>query len=172
MLDARHHRDHFGIDYVGAIASAAGLAVHYYGAASSGVDLGIRLPGAAAPTMSPGIDARVQSTANALHRGYQWQFDGLTEVEFNQLAGRDFLYPRYLFLVCLPEYQREYATVQSDGIVLRQLCYYRSFSDEQPIDHPDHDAPRPVTVPLANVLKGRVLHDLIQPIAGGSASAE
>lgn len=113
--------------------------------------------------MSPGFDVLVRASARPWQRGGHWEFDGLSETQFNQLAGFDFLYPRYLFLVSLPEYPHEYATVWTDGMMLRQLGYYRSFAAECRIPRPDASRLRTVRVPLTNVLTLGALHDLIEP---------
>jgi hypothetical protein len=168
VLDARYHRDNFGVDYVRAMASAAGLVVHNYDADHVGIDLGIRSPGLASRTMSPGFDVLVRAWAETRQRGGDWEFDGLSEAQFNQLAGADRLYPRYLVLISLPERPSEYATVWSDGMKLRQLGYYRSFAAEHRIAQPDPMRPRTVRVPLSNALTLRALQELIESAVADS----
>lgn len=168
MLDARCHRDNFAADYVRALASAVGLPVLDHIPDSAGVDLGIRLPSRVDHTMSPGIDVRVCSSSESRQMGSEWHFDGLTEIQFNRLAGTGFLYPRLLFLVRVPDDRSEFATVQTDGMVLRQLGYYRSLEHEPKIDDPDATRRKPVRVPLSNVLTDRTLLALIDQAATGS----
>jgi hypothetical protein len=168
VLDARYHRDHFGADYVRALASAVGLLVLDYDAASDGVDLGLRRPGRVGHTMSPGIDVRVRSSSESRQMGSEWYFDELTEIQFNQLAGSDFLYPRFLFLVRVPDDPSEFATVQTDGMVLHQLGYYHSLEQETKIYDADVARCRPVRVPLSNVLTDRTLGALIEHAVTGS----
>lgn len=165
MLDARNHQGKFGEDYVRALASAAGLLICCYDLDVDGIDLGLRMPGRVGNTMSPGIDVQVKSWSRSRQVAGTWHFDGLNEVQFNKLAGPDFTYPRFLFLVCVPADPSLYATMQTDGMLLRQLCYYRSLESEPRIDQPNKSHRRPVRVPLSNVLTARTLRKLIHPAA-------
>lgn len=165
VLDARNHQGKFGEDYVRALASAAGLLVCCYDLDVDGIDLGLRIPGRVGNSMSPGIDVQVKSWSRSRASAGEWHFDGLNEAQFNKLAGPDFTYPRFLFVVCVPTNPHEYATIQTDGMLLRQLGYYRSLANEVPISQPNRARRRPVRVPLSNVLTARTLRGLIHPEA-------
>lgn len=165
MPDARYHRDNFAADYVRALASAVGLPVRDHDPDSTGVDLGIRRASRVNRTMTPGIDVRACASWKSRLVGAEWHFAGLTDIQFNRLAGPGFLYPRFLFLVRVPDDRAEFATVQTDGMVLRQLGYYRSLEREPKIVDPDPRHHPPIHVPLSNVLTERSLVALIDQAA-------
>src|SRR4051794_11999548 len=119
VLDANNHQGKFRQDYIRALASAAGLLVYTPDLDHDGVDLLIRWPGRAGAAASPAIDAQVKSWSNPRKSGGTWRFGGLDEVQFNQLAGRAFTVPRYLFLVIVPPDARTYSEILTDGMLLR-----------------------------------------------------
>ncbi len=92
-----------------------------------------------------------------------WAYDRLTEAQFNKLAGDDYLVPRFLFVVLVPQHADDYIDFWTDGVLLRHLCYYRSLRDEPRIARPRADRHRLVRIPTANVLTVRALRGLIGP---------
>ena len=100
--------------------------------------------------------------------GDEWHYDGLTEQQFNWLAGTDYTVPRYLFMLPVPSDHREYARFESGGMTLRHLAYYRSLEDEQQIMDPSPTRRRKVRVPVSNVLTIRSLLRLFEPIPAGA----
>ena len=163
MLDANNHQGKFGQDYIRVLASAAGLLVWTPDLDYDGIDLGIRWPGRSGTAASPAIDAQVKSWSNPRKAGGTWRFDGLNEVQFNKLAGRDFTIPRYLFLVVVPPDPGAYSDVLTDGLLLRYQGYYTSLRDQDPIAAPNGRRRRTVHVPVANVLTVRSLRALMIP---------
>ncbi|GAA3669800.1 hypothetical protein C8D88_102731 [Lentzea atacamensis] len=148
-------------EYVRALATAAGLHVSACDAARDGVDFGFRFPSA----VFPAVEARVVWTAKPRGDGEdaEWIYDGLDEVCFNRLAGRDFTVPRFLFLLVLPP-DRAYLSFQSDGMVLRHLGYFHPMGDEVPVSAPDRSRCRTVQLSLARVLTGASLRELLRSV--------
>ena len=163
MLDALNHQGKFGQDYVRVLASAAGLLVYTPDLDYDGVDFLIRLPGRVGAAASPAIDVQVKSWSNQRKSGGAWRFDGLTEVQFNKLAGEDFTVPRYLFLVIVPKNTRTYSEILTDGMLLRDKVFYVSLREEALIQEPSKERRRVVHVPLGNVLTVRTLLTLMHP---------
>lgn len=163
MLDANNHQGKFGQDYIRVLASAAGLLVYTPDLDYDGIDLGIRWPGRSGAAASPAIDAQVKSWSNPRKAGGTWRFDGLNEVQFNKLAGRDFTIPRYLFLVIVPPDPHAYSDVLTDGLLLRYQGYYASLRDHEPITDPNSRRHRTVHVPVGNILTVRSLRTLMIP---------
>ena len=89
-------------------------------------------------------------------------FRGLTEWQFNKLAGPDFTVPRFLFVICVPADNQAYAAMSTDGVLLRHLGYFVSLRAEKPIEDPDKDSRRLVRVPTANVLTAAALRRLTE----------
>lgn len=171
MLDTHNHQGKFGQDYIRALASAAGLLVYEYDAEHAGIDLGFRFPGSPGRSASPAIEVQVKSWSKWSRPrpvDGEWHFDGLSEQQFNRLAGPDYTVPRYLFLVSVPTRRTEYARFESGGMVLQHLAYYRSLEDEEPVADPSPDRRRPVRIPHRNVLTIRSLLDLLNSTLVGA----
>lgn len=161
--------------YVRALASVAGLHVSARDLARDGIDFGFRFPS----SVFPAVEARVVWTAmprdedaEEPHRDdtekprgaeAEWCYDGLDEVCFNKLAGRDFTVPRYLFLLALPP-DKAYASFQPDGMVLRHLGYFHPMANEVPVSAPDRSKCRQVRISLARVLTDSTLRDLLRSV--------
>jgi hypothetical protein len=165
MLDARNHQGKFGEDYVRVLASAAGLIVLTHDLDVDGIDLSLRRPGRFSGVSSPLIDVQVKSwsTPRRSPNGENWKYDGLNQVQFNKLAGDDFLVPRFLFLIVVPKDAREYVQFTPGDMRLRHLGYFLSLRQESRVDRPIGDRRHPVEVPLGNVLTVHSLLRLIEP---------
>jgi hypothetical protein len=167
VLDVHNHQGKFGQDYIRALASAAGLLVYQYDLDRVGIDLGFRFPGRPGGLASPALEVQVKTWSTPARTGAEWSYDGLTEQQFNWLAGPDYTVPRYLFLLPVPRRTTEYAGFESSGMTLRHLAYYRSLEDETPVDDPSPTRRRRVTVPVGNVLTVRSLLNLLHPAPVG-----
>jgi hypothetical protein len=162
MLDANQHQGKFGEDYVRVLASAAGLIVLKDDLDADGIDLGFRATGRYGRAQSPTIEAQIKTwSAPSGSSGY-WIYRGLDEWQFNRLAGPDFTVPRFLFVICVPADNQDYAAMTTDGVVLRHLGYFVSLLSEEPITDPDRRRRRPVKVPTANVLTVTALRRLTE----------
>lgn len=162
MLDVRQHQGKFGEDYVRVLASAAGLVVLHQDLDVDGIDIGIRAPGRYGTVFSPMIEAQVKTWSKPTGSDGQLVYRGLTEWQFNRLAGPDFTVPRFLFVICVPAESERYATSQTDGVLLRHLGYFVSLRDEEQILRPSRTVKRPVRVPTANVLTAAALRRLTE----------
>ncbi|MDF5753101.1 DUF4365 domain-containing protein [Spongiactinospora sp. TRM90649] len=169
MLDPRNHQGKFAEDYVRALASAAGLLVYQDDLDHDGIDLGFRYPGRTGYISSPAIEVQVKSWSAPICKGPELVFPRLTETQYNKLAAGPFLVPRYLFVVVVPPEIDRYARVETDGLILSRLCYYRGFDGEPPIPAPSKTRTRPVQLPLGNVLTVRALRELVGAPTGQPA---
>ncbi|NRQ39421.1 DUF4365 domain-containing protein [Nonomuraea sp. NN258] len=161
MLGRRNHQGKFAEDYVRVLASAAGLLVYQDDLDHDGVDLGFRHPGRAGYISSPAIEVQIQSWSAPLCKGPDLHFRGLNEVQYNKLVDGPFLVPRYLFLVVVSPEIGRYARVDTEGLTLSRLCYYRGFEGEPPIASPSTQRHPAIQVPLGNVLTVRALRELV-----------
>lgn len=168
VLDMHNHQGKFGQDYIRALASAAGLLVYEYDLDRVGIDLGFRFPGKPGALSSPAIEVQVKTSSKPNMVGDEWHYDGLTEQQFNWLAGTDYTVPRFLFMLPVPRDHREYARFESGGMTLRHLAYYRSLEDEPPIVDPSPTRRRKIRVPVGNVLTVRSFLRLFDPIPAGA----
>ncbi len=171
MLDPWNHQGKFAEDYVRALASAAGLLIYKDDLDYDGIDLGFRYPGRAGLVSSPAIEVQIKSWSNPRISGGELLYDGLNEVQYNKLVDGPFTVPRYLIIVVVPTDRDSYARFETDGMVLRQLGYFRAFDGEQAISRPDRGRHRRVRVPLGNVLTVRTLLGLVHGPVGPSVPA-
>lgn len=161
MLDPNNHQGKFGQDYVRVLASAAGMIIYTPDWDHDGVDLLLRWPGRA----WPGIDVQVKSCSRPRRSGSVWRFGELNELQFNRLAD-DYIVPRYLFIVMVPDDPNQYADISADGMLLRFQGYYLSLGSEDPIDNPNKNRKRTVHIPVGNVLTVTTLRTLMFPPCG------
>jgi hypothetical protein len=162
MLDAKQHQGKFGEDYVRVLASAAGLIVFKDDLDVDGIDLGFRATGQYGRVFSPTIEAQVKTWSTPSGSSGRLIYRGLTEWQFNKLAGSNFAIPRFLFVICVPADNRQYAAPVTDGLMLRHLGYFVSLRSEEPLPDPDRHRKRPVKVPTANVLTVTALRRLTE----------
>ncbi len=127
------------------------------------MDFLLRWPGRVGAAASPAIDVQVKSWSQARKSSGTWRFDGLNEVQFNKLAGRDYTVPRYLFLVVVPDDPGQYSEILADGMILRYQGYYLSLREESPVSEPSPERRHTVYVPIGNILTVRTLQTLMLP---------
>lgn len=161
VLDVRNHQGKFGADYVRVLASAAGLVWAEDDVDLDGVDLCIKLPGRTPRGFSPRIDVQVKTISVLEARSGLVNFDGLDHAQFNKLAGRDFVVPRYLFIVHVPRSVSRYADLSTSGLLLRHIGYYVSLNDRERLPTSDRTRRIRVKIPLSNVLTAESLHALV-----------
>lgn len=161
MLDSRNHQGKFAEDYVRALASAAGLIVYKDDLDYDGIDFGFRFPGRSGHVASPAIEVQVKSWSKPVYVGPDLKYRGLNEIQYNRLVAGPFQVPRFLFLVVVPPVTDQYAKVETEGLTLSRLCYFRGFEGERPFNPPNRDRKATVSVSLGNVLTVRTLLDLV-----------
>jgi hypothetical protein len=163
VLDARNLQGKFGEDYIRVLASAVGLLVYTPDKDYDGVDFLLRWPGRIGAAASPAIDVQVKSWSRPRKSGGTWRFNGLTEVQFNKLAGRDYTVPRYLFLVVVPDDPGQYSQISPDGMLLRYQGYYLSLREEALFSEPSSARRPTLHVPIGNILTAHTLKTLMLP---------
>ncbi|RJO74858.1 DUF4365 domain-containing protein [Nocardia panacis] len=172
-LDKNNQQGQFGEDYVRVLTSAAGLIWSKDSMDMDGVDLSLKLPGRTARGFSPRIDVQVKTSVRLENRSGRVHFNGLTEPQFNKLAGPDFTVPRYLFVVSVPRHPVDYTDLYTSGLLLRHIGYYMSLDQLEPIAAPQQDRVKAVHIPASNILTAAKLRALVtETAAPSSAGAE
>ncbi|MQY20162.1 DUF4365 domain-containing protein [Nocardia macrotermitis] len=161
MLDQNNHQGKFGADYVRVLASAAGLLWSQDDLDFDTVDLCLKVPGRTPRGFSPRIDVQVKTVRRLDVSGGAIHYGRLNHAQFNNLAGTDFVVPRYLFVVHVPPSTARYADLSTYGLLLRHIGYYVSLSDRQPMPVPDPNRHVGVKIPLTNVLTANSLRRLV-----------
>lgn len=162
MLEANQHQGKFGEDYVRVLASAAGLLVLKDDLDVDGIDLGFRATGKYGHVFSPTIEVQIKTWSKPVPSSGHLLYGGLTETQFNKLAGPGFTVPRFLVVVCVPPTSDRYAASTTDGVLLRHLGYFVSLRGEEQIPEPSNKRRRAVRIPTANVLTVAALRRLTE----------
>jgi Domain of unknown function (DUF4365) len=98
-----------------------------------------------------------------------WNFRGLTEKQFNVLAGRRTV-PVFLFLVVVPPNARDYAHADSEGLQLCYAAYWKSLANEPKIPNASTRRKVRVAVPRENLLTVESLTTLCAGSVAGRGS--
>lgn len=145
------------------LASAAGLTVARAEPDVTGDDFTIGHKGVVGNIRHPKIDVQVKSGSRpgADCKDGHWKYR-MQAKHFNELAGTDFVLPRFLVLVIVPGHSADYATASHDVLVLKHAAFWLSLEDRQPVNRAP-DTKVPVDVPIDNLLTVDVLRTLMAP---------
>lgn len=119
----------------------------------------------------PLIRVQVKSWSTPQGNDDAWRYRGLTEKQFNFLAGTRTV-PTFLFLVMVPSDIRNYALADHQLLRLSHAAYWRSLADEPKIPDPSPDRKVTVTVPRQNLLTIESLIALCHGSAGNPVNHE
>ncbi len=161
-LGSREHQGHYGEGFVQALAAAAGLQTARPYPDCTGIDLQLTVPSERDGDF-PRIEVQVKSWSKPKRREGNWHYRGLTEKQFNALAGPRRV-PRYLFLVIVPDSATLYTDAAESGLVLAHAAYWRSLADEPRIEAPSTMAHKTVLVSEDNLLNVDTLLTLFEPL--------
>jgi len=161
VLDARNHQGKFGVDYIRVLASAAGLVWSEDDVDLDGVDLCVKALGRSPHGFSPRIEVQVKTVSRPDVSGGFVNYDGLDQVQYNKLAGDEFIVPRYLFIVHVPRDTAQFTNLSTSGLLLRHIGYYLSLSDRDPLPKPERTRRIRVKIPVSNVLTATGLRALV-----------
>jgi hypothetical protein len=137
--DKRNHQGRYGEAYFHALATAAGARATAYqgGDDIEGTDFLVSLPYELRGVRYPKIEVQVKtaSTPQLSADGSVWKFRGLDELQYNDLAG-DYQLPRFLVMLAVPKTHGEYARVTPNVLELRNVGYWLSLAEREPIVDP------------------------------------
>jgi hypothetical protein len=157
--DAGHQGD-FGETFIRALAAAANLDALRADRDRVGVDWTLRFPaGGDGRRGFPLIDAQVKSWHEPKGTDLTWRYP-LEVKNYNWLAGRDYLVPRFLFLVIVPRSAENWADITPERMLLRHAAYWACFHGELPLPDRKRTSTYTVPVPRANLLDIRALYGL------------
>ena len=153
------HQGDFGETFIRALAAAANLDALRADRDRVGVDWKLRYPAYAGRRGFPLIDVQVKSWSDPSGTDVAWRYP-LEVKNYNWLAGRDYLVPRFLFLVVVPRTVAQWTDITPDRLLLRHAAYWACFHDALPLPRPKRSSTYTVRVPRANLLHIRALHGL------------
>ncbi|MFE6609492.1 DUF4365 domain-containing protein [Amycolatopsis sp. NPDC057786] len=165
VLSKPEHQGAFGQSFVHVLASAAGLTVAREDIDSRGFDLTIGHKGKLGQLRHPNIEVQVKSWSKRIaveQQGY-WKYELRTR-HYNELAGTDFMVPRFLVLVIVPDDWHDYVDHAPSSTELRHAAYWMSLRDH-PTSNLKPDSKVRVDVPVRNLLTVDSLHAVMKSAA-------
>ncbi|MFE9579949.1 DUF4365 domain-containing protein [Nocardia sp. NPDC006044] len=161
-LGEKEHQGLYGESFVQALAAAAGLQTARPYPDCTGIDYQLTLPSERDDDF-PRMEVQVKSWSKPKQANGCWQYRGLTEKQFNALAGKRRV-PRFLFLVIVPDSSSGYTVAAESGLMLARAAYWQSFENEDRVPNPSQLRRRKVLVPETHLLSVRTLLDLFDPL--------
>jgi len=168
-LDRNNHQGWYGECFVRVLAAAAGYAVSKPDPDLFGVDLyicGTDEVGDDYPLL--GIQVKSWSVPKA--RDGSWHYRGLSEKQFNALAGTRRTIPRLLALVVVPSNVSGFTAADEDLLRLSHAAYWMSLRDKERIAEPS-ERKVPLMIPRRNLLTVETLTWLCARSATGQSAA-
>ncbi|MFB6770457.1 DUF4365 domain-containing protein [Streptomyces sp. NPDC056337] len=154
------HRGHFGEQFIRMLAVAANLDAAQRDRDRVGVDWQLGHPGRPGRRRYPVIEAQVKCTSSPELHDDHIAFD-MKAQHYNELAGRDYDIPRFLFLVLAPSDPLTWSDVTPERLLLRKAAYWTCLHDQELVGA--GTSARRVRVPRGNLLTAATLHDLFSP---------
>jgi hypothetical protein len=160
VLDRYNRQGWYGECFVQALAAAAGLTVAKENPDLTGIDFHIKGTQEVRDDF-PRMEVQVKSWSTPSRQGTLWHYRGLTEKQFNHLAGRRTV-PAFLFLVVVPSDGAGYATADENFLRLSHAAYWVSLEHMPKIPQPSSERKVLVAVPRQNLLTVESLIALCQ----------
>lgn len=149
-----NHRGDFGEQFIRMLAAAANIDAARRERDRVGVDWQLGHPGRPGTRRFPIIEAQVKCTSSPDVHPDHISYD-LKVKNYNQLAGREYDVPRFLFLVLAPTDPVTWSHASPDRLLLRNAAYWACLHDQELCGS---GTTRTVHVPRANLLTAASLH--------------
>ncbi|MFO7775162.1 MAG: DUF4365 domain-containing protein [Candidatus Hydrogenedentota bacterium] len=138
MMDLNQQKQQFSFAYVRAVTAAAGCAVSEPSVDDDSVDLQI----AGRRGMRPRLEAQLKCTADTVLTSDAFSY-ALPIKNYDDLRAPEFMVPRILVVVRVPENVDEWTEVTDERLLMRRCGYWKSLRDM-----PDRDNQATVSVRL------------------------
>ncbi|HEX2225077.1 MAG TPA: DUF4365 domain-containing protein [Thermoanaerobaculia bacterium] len=162
-MELPNQKEQFSAAYVRAIASVAGYAVSRPEVDDDSVDLTLSARGGNGSLRSPKLDIQLKCTARRSSGGPVLRFP-LKRKNYDDLRGHDFLVPRILVVVTVPEKLPEWLVQSEEQLSLRHCGYWLSLR-EAPATR--NEASVTVEISRENLLSVETLARIMKGIAQG-----
>jgi hypothetical protein len=150
------HRGDFGETFIRALAAVANLDAARRERDRVGVDWQLGYPGRAGTRRYPSIEVQVKCWSSPNDDPDTLLYP-LEVKNYNQLAGRDYVLPRFLFLVIAPSDPAQWVHATPDHLLLRHAAYWVCLHHCEPSQN---TSSKTVEIPRANLLTVEALHSL------------
>ncbi|MBF0439330.1 MAG: DUF4365 domain-containing protein [Magnetococcales bacterium] len=164
-MDLNAQKEKFSEAYVRAVAATAGFGIGQPEIDDDSVDLTIYGRGRNGKNRSPRLDIQLKCTAKTETIDEKDFFSFKLKIKnYNDLIGEDFLTPRLLIVVRVPEEPIDWTTSTEEELLLRHCGYWISLRD-----HPATDNTCSVTlkIPREQIFSVNALKTLMTRIGNG-----
>ena len=150
VLDRNNRQGWYGECFARMLAAAAGYGVAKPEPDLAGIDFHI-VGMTEVEDDYPLAKVQVKSWSAPQGDDFAWRYRGLTETQFNVLAGRRTV-PAFLFLIVVPTDARDYAHADAERLHLGYAAYWMSLADKQKFPAPSTERRVTLAVPRKNLL--------------------
>jgi len=154
-MDPNKQKEEFNYAYVCALAAHAGLNRGHFSVDDDSIDVTFQAKGSFGPgrLRSPLIQIQLKCTSQDLVSDEAIKFK-LSRKNYDDLRSNDYVVPRYLVVLIVPEDKGAWLQYNDDHIALYNSCYWLSLKNFDPTDN---DTSVTVDVPLAQRLTSAAL---------------
>jgi Domain of unknown function (DUF4365) len=163
LMDISQRKEQFSKAYIRAVASAAGYDVSGPSVDDDGVDLVFGSRSKHGSVKSPKLEAQVKCTSQDILKESSLNFP-LEIKNYNLLIQEDFLVPRILIVVIVPEDLDQWLAHEEKGLLVRYCGYWMSLKGLPQTNNADTIT---VAIPRLNIFDTSTLHNLMEKIAEG-----
>lgn len=125
-MDTNHQKELFSIAYIHAVAAVAGLAISRPFPDQDSVDISLAWQGKNGIRRSPQLDLQVKATSRDLIRNDGYIHYPLSIKNYNDLRPDNFLVPRLLTVMIVPDNIEDWVTISDEHMIMRHCAYWLS----------------------------------------------
>lgn len=164
-MDANQQKEQFSRAYVHAVASVAGFSLYEPSVDDDSIDLGFARRGGADGDCicSPRVEAQLKCTSRDVIGDESLSFD-LKVKNYNELCPENFLVPRILIVVVVPDSMTDWLTHTEKELVLRRCAWWISLRGQPKSTNTSTERTH---IPRAQVFSPQALTSMMERIAAG-----
>lgn len=165
-MDPNKQKEEFNYAYICALAAHAGLNKGKFDVDDDSIDIIFQHKGHIGGHLrSPQIQLQLKCTSQDLVNGEVIKFP-LSRKNYDDLRGEDFIVPRYLAVLVVPDDIKEWVQHNDNHIALFNSCYWISLRNAEPTDNAVSVT---VEVPLEQKLTSETLRSMINRASYGES---
>ena len=162
-MDLSQQKELFSNAYIRAVAAVAGYACYRPEPDTDSVDLGIAAAGAMGTTRSPRVELQLKCSARGLMDDTHVRYP-LKVKNYNELRGEDFLVPRILVVVMVPDELDDWLQHSEHELAMRHCGYWASLRE---CDETENRRTVTVPIPREQQFTADALQQMLNRIANG-----
>lgn len=162
-MELSQRKEQFSKAYVRAVASVAGFSTYEPSVDDDSIDVGFSDTGSNNTPRRPRIEAQLKCSAQDILREDGVHFP-LSIKNYNDLRAADFLVPRILVVVLVPEELEEWLTHTEEETAVRRCGYWRSLTG---MDETQNAQSVTVVLPRTQCFTAAALQEMMGRVSDG-----